>query len=335
MKKLLSGIILLCVVVTGLFVMLISGSDKPAHARTAVNRIYKLITATPADTQSIAGETHHLATFEGITYAFDQKAGALFRITPQEGSRQIISNLRNHFQDMPASLQIDSSGIYFFSPNQKKVFRYSLDGGQPDLLPTGQLPYTRAARLADSLYFIHMYDTATQKAHFKLADFRNGGRLISNLYDFPHTDDGGLASDGQITTAGNQLPAAFLQYHNSEVLLWDTSGFRTFQTIDRTPATNTIIKSGNSWSISSKTIFINLEAAIDSQYLYVLSNAASGNEATITPEIDVYNLASGAYSGSLKLPPYGGAQVRHIAVDNGILYTSHKQHIIAYKLNYP
>lgn len=335
MKKLLSGIIFLCLVVTGLFIALISRSDRPARAHTAVARQYTRITATPADTFQISGLVHLLANSGNQLYALDQKARVIFRIDPHSGSSNIVARHGQYFPEIPASLHVDSSGIYCFAANQKMIFRFPLQGGAADSLSGAKLPFSRGARLSDSSVFIHHYDTINRKAHFMLADYRHGGQLVSHLYDFPHEDDGGLASDGQALTAGNQLPVIYFQHHNSIVYVWDTTGFRTFQTIDSTPAINNIIRGDNSWSISSKTQFINLDGATDGRYFFVLSNAVSHNQPTSAPEIDIYRIPDGAYSGSLRLPPHEKSGVRHITVANGHLYASHQHHIIAYQLNMP
>ncbi len=332
MKKLLSGIIFLCVVVAGLFIALISRSDKPVHARTAIERQYNHITATPADTFQIPGEVHILAAYDGIPYALDQQAGLIYRIDPLQGNAVIIGRTAVHFPEIPASFQVDSSGVYCFAANQRKIFRFPHTGGLPDSLSCAKFPFSRCAYLTDSTVFTHYYDTIIHKAGFMLADYRDGGKPVSQLYTFPHENDGGLASDGQSILAGNQLPVIYYQHHNSEIHIWDSSGLRTFQTIDRTAPENTIIHGGDSWSISSKTRFINLDGSTDGDYLYVLSTAVSGNQPTIVPQVDVYRLADGGYAGSLHLPSVHQSRARLIAAEKGMLYAAYKQHIVAYQL---
>ncbi|RPD39231.1 hypothetical protein [Chitinophaga barathri] len=335
MKKLLPGILFICVAVTGLFIVLVSSSDKPGITRTAVNRDYNRVTASPADTLQMPGEIHLLAAYGSIVYALDRRAGILYQTSPHKTAPGIVARPGLYFTEMPASLQADSTGIYCFAANKKKIFRFPLNGGPPDSLSAAALPFSRCARLPDGTVFTHLYDSAARKARFVLADYRNGGNIISHLHDLPHTDDGGLASDGIALPAMAGRQILYVQYHNSDVYRWQPPGLHTFQTIDRTPAENTIIKGDNTWSISSKTQFINIDAATEGDYLYVLSLAVSHNLPTAAPEVDIYHLPGGEYTGSLRLPSFKKSGVRHIAVANGILYAAHSQHIIAYQLSLP
>lgn len=337
MKKLLTGCIFLILAATGLFFALISRSDKPGGTRTAVPRVYHGLSATPADTLHTAGGIHILAVYDEHLYHLDQKAGVLHRTHLPSGRSDTACMPGRYFAEIPASLQIDSSGIYLYPANQQTIYRFPHHGGSPDSLPARSPNYSRGARLPDGSYLIHRYDALSKKSSLQQVDYRQNGAPNKLLYEFPHTDDGGLASDGQLIPAGSGWPVIYLQNHNADVVVCTPDGgYRIFQTIDRTPAENSVVKAPDgSWSISSKMLFVNMDAATDGKFLYVLSRAVSHDQPTTAPEVDLYRLPSGGYAGSLRLPTVGKSGVRHIALGNGCLYASYQQHIVAYQLQLP
>ncbi|WP_341838184.1 hypothetical protein WJU16_10050 [Chitinophaga pollutisoli] len=337
MKKLLSGFIFLILAATGLFFALISRSDKPGSTRTAVPRIYEGLSATPACTLHTAGGIHVLAAYDGKVYHLDQKAGVLHRTDMPSGRTDTACIPGKYFAEIPASLQVDSTGIYVYPANQQKIYIFPHNGGAPDSVSARSLNYSRGARLPDGSYYIHRYDASSKKSSLRQVDYQHTGADTKLLYEFPHTDDGGLASDGQLILAAGEWPVIYLQNHNADVVVCgQDGGYQIFQTIDRTPAENSVVKAPDgSWSISSKMLFVNMDAASDGKFLYVLSRAVSHHQPTTAPEVDLYRLPGGEYAGSFRLPAMEKSGVRHIAVGDGLLYASYQHHIVAYQLQFP
>ncbi len=183
-EKIITGTLFLCVIVTGLFIALISKSDRP-KTYTRIPRQYTGITAIPVDTLLTPGRISIISMYDSLIYFLDQQAGVVYRTGLDYNIPDTVCVARSYLTDMPATLHVDATGIYCFVPNQRKIFRFRHEGGDPDSMSSRNMTFSRSVRLTDSSCFIHYYDTINNKAQFCLADFRNGGEIISTLYEFP------------------------------------------------------------------------------------------------------------------------------------------------------
>lgn len=316
------------------FMILIPRSDHESIA-TAIPRQYTRCSASPIDTIAVPGGIHAFCVFNNELYTWNQGDGTLYRTGPSTTGIP-FAKARPYFGEIPTSIQVDSSGAWLYTGNQQTIFHFNGSNPLPDSISTKSPRLFRGTRLQNGQYFIQHYNKKTKQSELRLVNYPDATQSIT-LHRFPQFDDAGLVADGHIVRSPGNSHIIFAQTHNADMICWDpaTGKTSTFQTIDRTPPINTIIRHQNGHSISSKTMFINNSGATDGKYFYMLSSAVSGTETFNGPEVDVYRLPGGEYTGSLRLPLLNRRSAHHIQVENGKLYAAYDNQCIIFQLNLP
>jgi hypothetical protein len=187
---------------------------------------------------------------------------------------------------------------------------------------------------AQTAYLKTKYDTVKKVSQLKLRNF-NTPSLDSTLYEFPHFEDGGLSADGfYFNSYRSQY---YIPFYNSAIIRYDElhNSAHVIHTIDQTPPSNIAVPTGNIYSMSSKAIIVNSTATADENYLYVLSYVLSEDAVKNNyngPAIDVYNIKTGQYESSFRLPGYQGKPVLQLAKSADTLIAAYENNVLIFKL---
>lgn len=335
MKKVITGILLVLAAVGGIFMVLVPHSEQEI-IKTATPRHFRQLSAHATDTVSFPKGTNLLNVFKGNIYAYCRSESILYLADTAGGDHIPLLKGEGHFDEIPASIDVDSSGIWIYANNRKAIFHWLENRQQPDSINTSAHGLKRGMRLTDSLFIIHHFNETKGVAALECYNYRTG-TLEREVHRFPKFNDHGMVSDGQLVRSPGNGIVYFYQHHNADIISWDpaTGKAFTFQSIDSTRPFNSIIQHGESYSISSKSAFINVGGAADDRYVYILSMAVSDDSLTIGSYIDLYRATDGQYAGSLRIPPFNNQTVRLIQVENGKLYAGFRNNVLIYQLQLP
>ncbi len=335
MKKAFIAIALIIAAVASIFLVLVPHSDTE-HIMTSIPRAFGSFQLTATDTIRFPGYVSQMNISDGKVYAFDQTRGALFRYDPASRRLDTFLHTRPYFSEIPTSIDVDAASACFFLANRKMIYIFKA-GQQADSMDVHAHPFLKACRYQTEQHFlIQHYDTATGVVHLEKIDYHQPEQA-QKLFSFPRFDDRGIMADGGFSRNASTGKYYFTPLHNAGIIELDpaTHTTSTITTIDKTPPRNTVVRVGKAYSISSKSAFINLSAAADGHYLYVLSAALSKDSETGGPVLDVYRLPGGAYAGSMRVPPYEKKGLLHIDAADHTLYISHENDILIYNIRTP
>lgn len=223
-------------------------------------------------------------------------------------------------------IEIDTSThtFYFFDGPGKVITRYQPATGAvyANSLPTDQATYLKVK-----------FDTIKQVSQLQLRHFKDPAS-DTTLYEFPQFKDGGLSADGfyvRDIISHNQF---YIPFYNGDIIRYNEpeNSIHLLQTIDKTPAANIAVKTGNIYSRSSKAVMVNSTATTDQQYLYVLSYVLSDDSDYKGPAVDVYDISTGKYTSSFRLPSFEGKPVLQLAKQADTLVAAYENNILIFKL---
>lgn len=334
MKKVIIGISVVIAAVGCIFMVLVPQSDQEA-VKTARPRQFGKFSAYATDTVPFPNGCNLLNVFNGNIYAYSRSESILYRADTLGGHPVPVTHGAHHYAEIPGSIDVDSSGIWIYTINRKAIFHWQENKPSPDSLDISKHAINRGTRLTDSLFLIYRFHEAKGIAVLECYNYRTG-TLEREIHRFPKFDDHGMVSDGQLVRSPDGM-VYFYQHHNADIICWNpqTGKTFTFQSIDGVRPFNSIIHQNGSYSISSKSAFINVGGAADERYVYILSRADSDNAVTIGSHIDIYEAADGRYAGSVRIPPFDNQIVRHIQVEHGKLYAGFRNNVLIYQLQLP
>jgi hypothetical protein len=312
---------------------------EPDRIYTTYKRTYDRFSLQPEDTVLFPGRVSIMRVSEGAIYGYVYSKKSVFRYNINR--QEIDSFFTNRILplEIVTRLEVDTSThtFYLFDGPGKMITTYQPASGKLDSIAYPDTSTTWEYKPTDKTAYLKIkYDTGKKVSQLKLRNF-NTPSQDSTLYEFPHFEDGGLSADGfyiRDVVSRNQF---YVPFYNSGIIRYDEAhkSVHLIHTIDRTPPANIAVKTGNIYSSSSKSIIVNSAAAADGQYLYVLSYVLSEDALKSNykgPAIDVYNIQTGQYESSFRLPGYQGKPVLQLAKCADTLIAAYENNILIFKL---
>ncbi|HEY0612715.1 MAG TPA: hypothetical protein VGD35_23725, partial [Chitinophaga sp.] len=266
------------------------------------------------------------------------KNTTVYSYDPTQRRLDTFFSNRNIPVSMLCGFDIDTPACYLFDASGSRVISYQPATGAIDSIKCGSKCYIRATHAATGNAFItQSFDTEKQRANLRLAGLSNAHK-DSTLYEFTYFEDGGLSADGFFTKNTHTGDLYYIPFYNSEIIRYNqpTKQISKLITIDKTPPANIAVPTGKIYTLSGKAVFVNSTATADDQYLYVLSYALSEDARASGyrgPSLDIYNVATGQYETSIRLPGYENLPVLQLAKYNDTLVAAYDKNVLLFKLN--
>lgn len=306
MKKnllILSALLLCALTIT---YILIRGAE-PDRIFTSYKRTYAKFKLQAIDTVSFPGRVSIMKAVSGNVYGYVYSKKTIYRYDTR------LHTTDSFFSrpELIARMEADSGALYIFDDTETKIF----SKGIPQSSPYLSVSYNKTKKIAE----------------LKLRNFNTS--IDSSIYGFPYFEDGGLSADGFY--ARNAAYHFYIPFYHSGIIRYDQrqDQVKLIHTIDKTPPSNIAVPSGNIYSRSSKSVIVNSAATADQQYLYVLSYVLSADTDNYRgPAVDVYNVESGNYEGSFRLPGYQNLPVLQLSKNADTLIAAYEKNILFFKL---
>lgn len=303
-----AAFIIMCILVKG---------AEPDRIFTGFNRDYSHYTLQPLDTVQFPGRVSVMRVLQQEIYGYVYSKNIVYRYDYPVGKMDTFY----HATDMITRIDADTATHTFYMADGtgRKLYRYQPLNGELDSSGTAGFPLLTKD-----------YDPVKQQAVLKLAGSEK------TLYNFQHFEDGGLSADGFFVRNGAHH--FYIPFYNGAMLRYDEASGKIsmIPTIDKTPAANIAVPTGNIYMLSSKAIIVNSTATADEKDLYVLSYVLSADavaDGYRGPAVDVYDNVSGKYKGSFRLPGFHGKPVLQLGKWDDTLVAAYENNILLFKLN--
>lgn len=240
------------------------------------------------------------------------------------------------------SIKIDSPNIYLFAENKPAIVKTTFDSTlfAVKMLPPGA--YSREVMAGPDCFILRKFETRLTDQIFVRYNFSTGSLkkedTISQIYG-----DGGIITDGQLRVDAKSKKLCYIYYYKNLLLSFDTSlGFvNRFYSIDT--ARSFKIKIGlvgnsgtRAYTNISPANIINKASYVENGILYNMSGLKADNESdrffSDHSILDVIDLNSGRYLGSMNLPVLNGSKLSQFAIDDNKLIALYTKNIVIYDL---
>lgn len=214
-------------------------------------------------------------------------------------------------------VNIDTEGIFVTDANNLTLTQYNFDGSLVASQDIGTNIFL-SSRLDHTNYLIRGLDPGevdTEKLHIREIKSGISHDVVVPRLLHSQTNKEGRAMEYAAFSASNNSGKIFWIYLSSgQFAAFDTLGQLLYQkkTIDESPLPKITVRKLGKEVLAMPTPGtreINISADVDKQYLYILSNAPDPNIPQISPTtnsigvIDMYNVNTGQYLYSIKIPP--------------------------------
>lgn len=336
MKKNLLIITALLIASMTLILVLVRSAN-PDRVIAHFQRTYNRFELKPLDTVPFPGRVSIMKVHKGMVYGYVYKNSTVYSYDISQHRLDTFFSNRNINVNMLCGFDIDTPACYMFDASGSRVISYHPATGAIDSIKCGARCFIRATRASGASFITQYFDTVKQRCNLRLTDF-SGTRKDSTLYEFTYFEDGGLSADGFFTKNDRSGDLYYIPFYNSEIIRYDQqhSSVSKLITIDRTPPANIAVPTGRIYTLSGKAVFINSTATADDQYLYVLSSALSEDAQSSGyrgPSLDIYNVATGHYESSIRLPGFNEQPVLQLAKYGDTLAAAYDKNILLFRLN--
>jgi hypothetical protein len=242
-------------------------------------------------------------------------------------------------------ISVDSSYIWVFAKNVPAVTRVRLDS--PRVAEEKHYPhsnYTQAVKTSPSTLVFRGFDTSVHGAD---QIFLKGNFLTNNLQReqgiSERHGDAGLSTAGLLHYDTTSHLLCYVFFYSNRFLGLDTNLNLVYRgnTIDTLHASQTqggSVKSGRTISYTNITPsrLVNRANCVTGGKLFNYSQIKADNQTQRdyiqNAAIDVYDLASGKYTGSFYIPHYKGEKLQQLRVINDTMLVFYKHYMTIYKL---
>lgn len=318
-------------------ILVLVRSANPDRVMAHFQRTYNRFELQALDTVDFPGRISIMRVHNGNVYGYVYKNAVVYGYDIAQRRLDTFFSNRNIPVNMLCGFDVDTATSYMFDASGSRIILYRPATGAVDSIRCSGKCYIRATRGTGRPVFItQCFDTVKQRCNLRLVDF-TGARKDSTLYEFTYFEDGGLSADGFFTRNVHTGDLYYIPFYNSEIIRYDQRNNRVSKliTIDKTPPANIATPTGKIYTLSGKAVFVNSTAAADDQYLYVLSYALSEDARSSGyngPSLDIYNVASGSYETSIRLPGYKNLPVLQLAKYADTLVAAYDKHVLLFKL---
>jgi hypothetical protein len=232
------------------------------------------------------------------------------------------------------SFFVDPSAVYLGYPRRRKFTVIDVGSTKITTWPTPK--FERALALDNNSFLFSSLNPTKQDISFIKwnATDQKADTLNMNL---PSVADGGFANDGFYKRSSDGRSALFVLYHLGKFVRLDSAGSVSFvhNTVDNYSRVPVVSRVGGQFTLSRKTKRVNKTAAINSRYIFVLSELRSITDTSAgTPGkiIDIYQASTGAYLGSYPLSGMKGESIVDMDADETSLFVLTSKNIYPYKI---
>lgn len=230
-------------------------------------------------------------------------------------------------------MDMDSTNLYLLDPRNKRQTIINYRTTKQNF--NNVLSFERGVTLSTKNILLNVFNNNSNDLNFIKSSF-NKTHLDTLIFPLKIVGDGAFANDG-FYKKNLKGEIIFTLYHLGKFICLDTSGIvkYTSQTIDNYSKLPITVKTGSSFVISKKSVSVNKATALNSNYIFILSNLKSTedniNYPIDTEFIDVYSLKDGKYIYSYPLPSFK-TSINDIEADDSELYILTENHVKTIKL---
>lgn len=236
------------------------------------------------------------------------------------------------------SINVDENIVHIFASNIPAIFSTNLKSRESRLLILPPGSFSHIAMTDSGEFFLRKYNPVNHDISFYRLDCRhNRLNLLKDITPLFH--DIGFTTDGQLhwDKLTRRLVYNYFYSNGWMSLNREFSNLRVFHSIDTFSQFQVkTIRQGEYITTLGDPKPVNAFSTTDSGVLYVRSTVRADNETMENFEngstIDTYDILSGRYIGSLRLPNLNGKAVRSFRVYHCILYVIYPSGIEAFKI---
>ena len=280
-------------------------------------------------------------------FFYSSDPNKIVAITPYTGKVQIINSSRDSFnKDMKNAFSIRIYGriaeVYDLNTASILKFNYDTKKIQQIKLPRN---YSKIVKISPNSYVIKGFtvDGDNQELYkFDLVkgEIRPGNNLLKKSYD------AGLSVDGRLLFDTTSNTVVYVHLYSNRVLYLDSNLTLLGQghTIDTFAGYylqgKKVKKSAANpfFTVAKPPLYINTTAAVHNGFLYVSSAIKADNETyetfTNNSVIDLYDIKSRAYSGTVYIPRHHDKRILSFDVSGDKIIASYPDAILTYHLDY-
>lgn len=236
---------------------------------------------------------------------------------------------------------IDSPYVTVFAGRLGIALKTEINRKEYSLIKMPGSIFTRGILINQNLYVIRGVDSVfhnTDQIFMKLNSYTNKSSKEKNISE--NNGDAGISTDGLLNYDKETGKLIYTFFYDNKFLCFDSSLRLNYKasTIDKTkiiPIHSTINE--NVITTNTPKRIINSFTSVWKGYIFNYSSISGANEPYNAhakySAIDIYEIKSGAYKGSLKIPTFANDRLKYLFVlDDGFIGI-YKSEIIHYKLD--
>jgi hypothetical protein len=278
---------------------------------------------------------------------------SIFIVTAQPDKLLITDGKLSHEQviDLPITVhkklsanfttQIRYPEVYIFGSNVPCIIHYNLTTGKETVYPVNRA-FSRSALLSPYTVMLRGFDAQYKDGQFRTIHLLSG-TSVEEKGITDRTEGGGFVTDGMLHYDAYTNTVVYNFFYSNKILYLDTNLhlLRTGTSIDtfsRYTAKAAAITSskGTYFTFTSPPKLLSTSSCVNNGRLFISSRLKADNE---TDErfinntvIDVYDIRTATYTGSLYLPVLHGKHLVKFTVFNDRLFIVYEDTVIVYQI---
>lgn len=319
MKKEIVIVTALVLVATGILFALNLTSGKPNTNKNGFNRVISNATLKEVNRIKLSGTLFHIVGFKDDSIYFTgKKPGCVYMVTDHLKKIDTLDlhipenpKLYNHFPTF-----VNYPDVYIIGGNARTYISGNLESGfyKVDTLISKGAPLN-VVKIGDAAFIFRRITEISTNADFAKINIKSKD-LQSEKNISPALSDAGFTHDGILDYDVYTNTLVHVPYYNNNITTFDTSLnlIARFHTIDtNSTARNHTIHVGSSVTLKNPPAPVNSRSWVFNGHLYVLSKLQADNESSeafsVYRPIDQYEISSGKYLRSYKLPILNGQNI--------------------------
>lgn len=277
-------------------------------------------------------------------------------ITPNDPSKIIITD-RNLKSEKQIDLNIHSSDqlksnfkiivhppdLYILAANVPAIIHYNLDT-KKEITYKINRAYSRCILVTPSMAIIRGFDSSFQDENLRKANLLTG--TYTNEKNITEkTEGGGFSTDGMLNYDTLTNKVIYTHFYSNKILYLDTNlnllyKGKAVDTFSAYQAKARGIKSvkGTAFGFAAPPKLLSLYSYTDKGKLFIYSKVKADNETSEAYQnntiIDIYDINTGKYSGSLYIPvEQAGKRMYKFKVANDLLIALYDKSVVTYHIN--
>lgn len=231
--------------------------------------------------------------------------------------------------------------LYIFGSNVPCVIHYNFTTGKETVYPISRA-FSRSALLSPFTVMVRGFDAQFKDEQLRKINLLTG-ISVEEKGITDKTEGGGFVTDGMLHYDANTNTVVYNHFYSNKILYLDTNLhlLRTGTSIDTfssytAKATARTSSKGTYFTFTSPPKLLSRSSCVSNGRLFISSRLKADNEThdrfINNTVIDVYDIKTAAYAGSLYIPELQGKRITKFEVYSDRLFAIYDNRVVVYRI---